>query len=100
MQYISAAHFAKALICTRTNSRRAVARRALKNFFFYRFKPLQSRNIQERDSREVQDQTVEVNSGNTGLERKVSVPVYSERKVLDIYGQIQLLKCHIRVIGC
>lgn len=65
----------------------------------YRFESLQSRDVQERDSRKVQDQAVEVYSGNTDVSGKLSAPVHPERKVLDVRGLIQLLYFHVRLIS-
>lgn len=67
---------------------------------FYRFQSFQSRDVQEGDTREVQDQAVDVHSGNTDVSGKVCVPVNSERKVLDVKGQIKLLVVLIRLIRC
>lgn len=64
----------------------------------YRFESLQSRDIQEGDGREVQDQAVEVHSGDADVSGKLCVPVYPKREVLDISGQIQLLRVHVALV--
>lgn len=63
----------------------------------YHFEPLQCGDVQEGDGREVQDQAVDVHSGNTNVPCKLSVPVHPERKVLEVSGQI--LHVHVRVIS-
>lgn len=65
----------------------------------YRFEPLQSRDVQEGDSREVQDQAVEVHPGDTDVCRKLGTPVDPERKVFDVRGQIQVLSVLVRLIS-
>lgn len=56
----------------------------------YRFEPLHGRDVQEGDSREVQDQAVDVHSGNTDVSGKLAIPIHLERRVLVVSGQIHL----------
>lgn len=62
----------------------------------YHFHSFHSRDIHEGDSREVQDQAVDVHSGNSDHSRELRVPVQWERKVLE---QIQLLQVDVRVVS-
>lgn len=57
----------------------------------YRFESLHSRDVQEGDSREVQDQAVDVHPGNADLRRRVS-PVDLDRTTLEVSGQVQIVR--------
>lgn len=56
------------------------------------FELLQSRDVQERDGGEVQDQTVEIHSGDCDVGGKLSIPINLSGKVLEVSGQVQLLQ--------
>lgn len=58
----------------------------------YSFELLQSRDVQERDGGEVQDQTVEINSGHYDVGGELSIPINVNGKVLEVRGQVQLLQ--------
>ncbi|KAA8578339.1 hypothetical protein FQN60_006018 [Etheostoma spectabile] len=55
-----------------------------------------SGDVQKRDSGEVQDQAVEVHSGNHDVGGKLGAPVDPDRKVLEVGGQVQVL--HVALI--
>lgn len=57
-------------------------------FYFYHFESFHSRDVQEGDGGEVQDQAVEVHSGNADVSGKLGVPVHPERKAPEVSGQI------------
>lgn len=69
---------------------------AIVNNKTHRFEALQSGNIQKRDGCKVQDQAVEIYFRDSDVNRKVSIPVYPHRKVLQVGGHVELL--HVALI--
>lgn len=81
---------------TTTSSKKKNASVAALNDKTHSFEPLQSGDVQEGDSSKVQDQAVEVQSGDNNVSRKLGVPVDPGRKVLEVSRQVQLL--HVALI--
>ena len=69
-------------------------------FPLYHFESFQSRDVQEGDSGEVQDQAVELHSGNPDVVGKLGIPVHPEWKAFEVSGLIHLLLVHARLISC
>lgn len=73
--------------------------RLLFELSFYRFESLHRRNVQKGNSGEVEDQAVEVHSGEVDPGRKIGVHVYLKRDVLRITRRVHLLGVCIHFIG-
>lgn len=56
----------------------------------YHFQSLHGGDVNEGDSREVQDEAVDIHPGDLDVAWKISVPVYPEVKVLYISGHLDL----------
>lgn len=61
------------------------------NKVFYRFKTLECRYIDEGDSREIQDQTVDVDRRDRDVGRQFWVPVHLDWEIWVVYGLVKIL---------